>query len=109
MPVTSKQSRASGSPVAPLRKSPDERWVKAKEVAAFLGLSLGAIYRSEAGTGAVRSAYLPGTGNMKRGTRRFFWPDVLKIHAQMLRESEPKQEAIPARILQLMGRGRKRR
>jgi hypothetical protein len=87
---------------------PTRLWVKGKVISVMFDVSVGAVYRGEAGMDQIRSAHIPGTAGKKRTTRRFYLPDAEKLHAQMMRESEPRED-IPANILRLMGRGRIRR
>jgi hypothetical protein len=98
--------RAVGSKVR--RPQMDERlWVRARDVAYFLSVSLSAVYQGQSGCQRIRSARIPGAGQ-KRQARRYYWPDVLAIHEEMLAETE-KREEVPANILRLFGRRRGRR
>lgn len=95
---------------------PSRLWVKAKDVAETLSVSLTAVYAGECGMDRIRSAYLPDSGNggrsgKRRTARRFYWPDVERLNREMLAQTE-KTEDIPANILRLIrrrgGRGRRR-
>lgn len=90
---------------APITDSDPEVWVKAVRIARLFDVDTGSVYRGEGGMDQIRSAYIPGTKQRGRKTRRFYWPDALAMRDQMLESASPGEvEEVPVSIRAFLSR-----